>query len=80
MDSASIAAERGVMSPGRTRRIGASAPAGGCGLLLDINNVFVSCTDHRRDPRAWLADFPTDAVERFTWAGTRPSRCLRDRC
>lgn len=30
----------------------------GCGLLLDVNNVFVSCTNHRTDPRAWLADFP----------------------
>lgn len=34
----------------------------GCGLLLDINNVFVSCTNHRRDPRAYLADFPMDGV------------------
>ena len=30
----------------------------GCGLLLDVNNVFVSCTNHRSDPRRWLADFP----------------------
>jgi uncharacterized protein (UPF0276 family) len=30
----------------------------GCGLLLDVNNVFVSCTNHRTDPRAWLAAFP----------------------
>ena len=34
----------------------------GCGLLLDINNVFVSCANHRRDPRAYLADFPMDGV------------------
>ncbi|KQI68855.1 hypothetical protein AN189_08325 [Loktanella sp. 3ANDIMAR09] len=34
----------------------------GCGLLLDINNVFVSCTNHRTDPRAYLADFPLHAV------------------
>lgn len=30
----------------------------GCGLLLDVNNVFVSCSNHRTDPRAWLAAFP----------------------
>lgn len=30
----------------------------GCGLLLDVNNVFVSCTNHGTDPRAWLAAFP----------------------
>lgn len=34
----------------------------GCGLLLDVNNVFVSCTNHRIDPRAWLAAFPLDLV------------------
>jgi len=34
----------------------------GCGLLLDVNNVFVSCTNHRIDPRVWLADFPLDLV------------------
>ncbi len=34
----------------------------GCGLLLDINNVFVSCTNHRADPRAYLADFPLHAM------------------
>ena len=30
----------------------------GCGLLLDVNNVFVSCTNHGTDPRQWLAAFP----------------------
>lgn len=34
----------------------------GCGLLLDVNNVFVSCTNHGTDPRAWLADFPLHRV------------------
>jgi uncharacterized protein (UPF0276 family) len=34
----------------------------GCGLLLDVNNVFVSCTNHRADPRAYLAAFPLAAV------------------
>lgn len=34
----------------------------GCGLLLDVNNVFVSATNHRSDPRAYLADFPLQAV------------------
>lgn len=34
----------------------------GCGLLLDVNNVFVSCTNHRADPHAYLAAFPTQAV------------------
>ncbi len=34
----------------------------GCGLLLDVNNVFVSATNHRFDARAYLAAFPLHAV------------------
>ncbi len=34
----------------------------GCGLLLDVNNVFVSCTNHRTDPQDWLAAIPLAAV------------------
>lgn len=34
----------------------------GCGLLLDVNNVFVSATNHRTDPRAYLAAFPLGSV------------------
>jgi uncharacterized protein (UPF0276 family) len=38
--------------------LAAIAARTGCGLLLDINNVFVSATNHRTDPRAYLAGFP----------------------
>jgi uncharacterized protein len=34
----------------------------GCGLLLDVNNVFVSATNHGFDPYRYLADFPLEAV------------------
>lgn len=34
----------------------------GCGLLLDINNVFVSAINHRADPRAYLDAFPMERV------------------
>jgi len=34
----------------------------GCGLLLDVNNVFVSATNLGIDPRAYIADFPLEAV------------------
>jgi len=34
----------------------------GCGLLLDINNVFVSAVNHRTDPLAYLSSFPLHAV------------------
>ncbi len=41
----------------------------GCGLLLDINNVFVSATNHRFDASAYLADFPLAAVGEIHLAG-----------
>ena len=41
----------------------------GCGLLLDVNNVFVSCTNHAANPRAYLADFPLDAVREIHLGG-----------
>ncbi|MEE4120453.1 MAG: DUF692 domain-containing protein [Paracoccaceae bacterium] len=34
----------------------------GCGLLLDVNNVFVSATNLSTDPRAYLAAFPMERV------------------
>ncbi|PRY24933.1 hypothetical protein CLV78_102106 [Aliiruegeria haliotis] len=34
----------------------------GCGLLLDINNVFVSCTNQKLNPRDYIANFPLDLV------------------
>ena len=41
----------------------------GCGLLLDVNNVFVSATNHRTDPRAYLAAFPLKHVGEIHLAG-----------
>ncbi|HEX9168896.1 MAG TPA: DUF692 domain-containing protein [Roseiarcus sp.] len=41
----------------------------GCGLLLDVNNVFVSATNHGYDPYRYLADFPLDAVGEIHLAG-----------
>jgi uncharacterized protein (UPF0276 family) len=34
----------------------------GCGLLLDVNNVFVSATNLGYDPRAYVDAYPTDLV------------------
>jgi uncharacterized protein (UPF0276 family) len=41
----------------------------GCGLLLDINNVFVSCTNQGWDPRAYIARFPLDLVAEIHLGG-----------
>ncbi len=34
----------------------------GCGLLLDVNNVFVSATNLQTSPQAYIDAFPLDAV------------------
>ncbi|MGB3315959.1 MAG: DUF692 domain-containing protein [Albidovulum sp.] len=34
----------------------------GCGLLLDVNNVFVSCTNRQTDPYDYIDRFPHDLV------------------
>ncbi len=41
----------------------------GCGLLFDVNNVFVSATNHGFDPRAYLAAIPPGSVWQFHLAG-----------
>ena len=41
----------------------------GCGLLLDVNNVFVSATNHGFDPYRYLAQFPLGAVGEIHLAG-----------
>jgi uncharacterized protein (UPF0276 family) len=44
----------------------------GCGLLLDVNNVFVSCTNHERSAKDYLAAFPMDAVGEIHLGGHAP--------
>ncbi len=41
----------------------------GCGLLLDINNVFVSATNHGFDPAAYLDAVPVSLVGEIHLAG-----------
>ncbi|NWC77639.1 DUF692 domain-containing protein [Pseudomonas sp. P7759] len=41
----------------------------GCGLLLDVNNVYVSCINHQRDPLAYLDALPLHAVGEIHLAG-----------
>lgn len=47
----------------------AAARRTGCGLLLDVNNVYVSACNHGFDPRAWLADIPSALVGEIHVAG-----------
>lgn len=41
----------------------------GCGLLLDVNNVFVSATNHGFDPIAYLDGLPAHRVRQVHLAG-----------
>lgn len=45
------------------------ARATGCGLLLDVNNVFVCARNHGFDASAYLAAFPLDRVGEIHLAG-----------
>jgi uncharacterized protein (UPF0276 family) len=38
------------------------AKESGCNLLLDVNNVYVSCYNHRLDPKAYIDALPLDKV------------------
>jgi uncharacterized protein (UPF0276 family) len=40
-----------------------------CGILLDVNNVFVSAHNHGFDPRAYLAAMPPERVGQIHLAG-----------
>ncbi|MCZ6665406.1 MAG: DUF692 domain-containing protein [Gammaproteobacteria bacterium] len=40
-----------------------------CGLLLDVNNVYVTCRNHDLDPREYLEGIPYDRVVQIHLAG-----------
>lgn len=41
----------------------------GCGLLLDLNNLYVSAINQQWDPCTWLDAYPLDAVQEIHLAG-----------
>lgn len=41
----------------------------GCGLLFDVNNVYVSAVNHGFDPRVFLAGVPVESVRQMHLAG-----------
>jgi len=46
----------------------------GCDLLLDVNNIFVSATNHGFDPVAFLDGIPADRVRQIHLAGHSQGR------
>lgn len=45
------------------------AEESGCGLLLDANNVYVSCYNHKWDPKTYLDALPMERVVQIHLAG-----------
>ena len=43
-----------------------------CGLLLDVNNVFVNSLNHKFDPFTWLEKIPLERVRQMHIAGHEP--------
>lgn len=41
----------------------------GCGLLCDVNNIYVTCQNFAENPAAYLAGIPAEAVEEIHLAG-----------
>ena len=52
--------------------LGALAQRADCGLLLDVNNVYVSCRNMALDPYAYIAALPSDRVGQIHLAGFEP--------
>jgi uncharacterized protein len=51
----------------------------GCGLLLDVNNIYVSATNHGFDPLRYLDAIPASAVREIHLAGFDSNgQCLID--
>ena len=49
--------------------IAAVAARTGCGILCDVNNIYVSSCNHGWDPSAYLAALPVDAIGEIHLAG-----------
>lgn len=46
----------------------------GCGLLLDVNNLHIACTNHGWDPHRYLDDLPLERVGQIHLAGHAEDR------
>lgn len=49
--------------------LGRLSEASGCGILLDVNNIYVSSVNHRFDPLTYLSAVPRENVWQFHLAG-----------
>ncbi len=49
--------------------LAALAERADCGILLDLNNIFVSASNHGYDPRVYLDSIPAERIGQFHLAG-----------
>ena len=40
-----------------------------CGILLDANNIYVTCYNHRKDPKEYIDAIPTERIAQIHLAG-----------
>ncbi|MEO8001459.1 MAG: DUF692 domain-containing protein [Arenimonas sp.] len=50
----------------------------GCGLLLDVNNVYVSCENNGHDAKAYIDGLPIQSVAEIHLAGHAEDRSMAD--
>ena len=55
--------------------VGAVAARTGCGMLCDVNNIFVSASNHGWDPIRYLDALSPESSARFIWPGMPSVRC-----
>ncbi|MDQ3261823.1 MAG: DUF692 domain-containing protein [Pseudomonadota bacterium] len=49
--------------------LGEAARRAGCGILLDVNNIYVSAKNHHFDPGAYIDAIPAEPVQEIHLAG-----------
>jgi len=69
LENPSSYAEFAGSTMGEHEFLAALAKEADCGLLLDVNNVYVSCYNHGLDASAYLAALPFDRVAQIHVAG-----------
>lgn len=69
LENPSTYLELAASTMGEAEFLGRLAEISGCGLLVDVNNVFVSSFNHGQDAEAWIDEIPADRVVQVHLAG-----------
>ncbi len=69
LENATFYAQMPGSTMGEAEFLGTVCRAAGCGLLLDVNNVYVNSQNHGFDPYSFLDQMPLDRVRQIHLAG-----------